>query len=83
MELLVETENDDEFERNLKVRVSINSDVLKWWASNKQQNPILSAKARTYLQVPATSALIESMFSEVKYTYTPPKTKKNWRQLPT
>jgi hypothetical protein len=38
-------------------------DVLEWWKTNEAKLPLLAAKARRWLCVPATSASSERMFS--------------------
>lgn len=47
-------------------------DVLNWWwCANASEFPVLSKKAFEFLQIPASGAMIESMFSEVKHVFCP------------
>ena len=53
------------------------NDVLNWWRSKSSKFPVLSTKAFEFLQVPASGAKIESMFSEVKHTFRPSRQRLN------
>ena len=43
--------------------VSMDTDILVWWAEHEEKFPHLSVMARQFLGVPATSASAERLFS--------------------
>ena len=50
-------------------------DSLLWWATNKNQYPILHQVAMKYLSIPATSVPSERFFSDAKNLITPQRTR--------
>ena len=68
----------DEFQHYLNVPelpVLEEYNPLSWWATNKNQYPILHQVAMKYLSIPATSVPSERLFSDAKNLVTPQRTR--------